>query len=69
MVLHSVVGLPPWLSTKTLPAMQETWVRSLDGEDPLEEDPPSTPLQYSSTPVARSAPHSRKSHGQRSLAG
>ena len=45
MVLHSVVGLPPWLSSKTLPAMQETWVRSLDGEDPLEEDPPSTPLQ------------------------
>ena len=39
MVLHSVVGLPPWLSTKTLPAMQETW------EDPLEEGPPSTPLQ------------------------
>ena len=22
---------------KSLPAMQETWVRSLDGEDPLEE--------------------------------
>ena len=24
-------------TVKTLPVMQETWVRSLDGEDPLEK--------------------------------
>ena len=34
--------------------MQEKWVRSLSQEDPLEKEP---------------ATHSRKSHGQRSLAG
>ena len=44
---------------KNLPAMQETWVRSLGQEDPLEEE---------------MATHSgmlvlKKSHGQRSLAG
>ena len=31
---------------KNLPAMQETWVRSLGGEDSLEEGM-TTPLQYS----------------------
>ena len=31
---------------KHLPSMQETWVRSLDGEDPLEKEM-ETPLQYS----------------------
>ena len=32
------VGLPWWLGCKkNLPAMQETWVQSLGGEDPLEE--------------------------------
>ena len=29
--------LPWWLTVKNLPAMQETWVRSLGREDPLEE--------------------------------
>ena len=29
--------LPWWLTVKNLPAMQETWVRSLGLEDPLEE--------------------------------
>ena len=27
-----------WLSSKNLPAMQVTWVQSLDWEDPPEED-------------------------------
>ena len=31
---------------KRLPSMQETWVRSLGGEDPLEKEM-ETPLQYS----------------------
>ena len=31
---------------KHLPSMQETWVRSLGGEDPLEKEM-ETPLQYS----------------------
>ena len=31
------VWLPWWLSGKDLPAMQETWVRSLCWEDPLEK--------------------------------
>ena len=47
---------------KTLPAMQETqesWVQSLDEDDPLEEEN-SNPLQYSCL---------EKSGGQRSLAG
>ena len=30
-------GLPWWLRWKNLPAMWETWVRSLGWEDPLEE--------------------------------
>ena len=45
-------------TVKNLPAMQETWVRSLGWEDPLEKD---------------MATHSSilpgESHGQRSLAG
>ena len=32
-----IEGLPGRLSGKSLPAMQETQVRSLGGEDPLEE--------------------------------
>ena len=41
----------PWASlvaqlVKNLPAMQETWVRSLGGKDPLEKGN-SYPLQYS----------------------
>ena len=30
--------LPWWLTVKNLPAMQETWVRSLGQEDPLEKE-------------------------------
>ena len=29
---------PWWLTVKNLPAMQETWVRSLGREDPLEKE-------------------------------
>ena len=47
-----------WLSSKNLLAMQETWVQSLDWEDPLKEE---------------MASHSRfllgKFHGHRSLTG
>ena len=43
---------------KNLPAMWETWVRSLGWEDPLEEG--SNPVQYSCL---------ENPHGQRSLAG
>ena len=36
------VGLPRWLSGKTIclsvQEMQETWIRPLDWEDPLEEE-------------------------------
>ena len=31
-------GVPWWLSVRNTPAVQETWVRSLGREDPLEED-------------------------------
>ena len=34
------MGLPCWLVVKNLPAIQETWVRSLGREDPLEEEMP-----------------------------
>ena len=35
---HSrILGLPRWLRVKNPPAMQESWVRSLGWEDPLEE--------------------------------
>ena len=43
---------------KCLPAMQETWVRSLGQEDPLEKEM----ATHSSTLAG-------KSHGQRRLAG
>ena len=43
---------------KNLPAMQETWVRSLGWEDPLEKEMATTPAFLS-----------EESHGQRSLAG
>ena len=43
---------------KNLPAMRETWVRSLGGEDPLEKEMATYP---------RFLPG--KSHGQRSLVG
>ena len=42
---------------KNLPAMQETWVRPLGGEDPLEEG------------MATHTLLPREPHGQRSLAG
>ena len=48
---------------KNLPAMQETWVGSLGGEDPLEKEMEThssllySPFQYG------------ESHGQRSLVG
>ena len=42
---------------KNLPAVQETWVRSLGWEDPLEKE--------MATPVFLSG----KSHGQRSMVG
>ena len=32
------VGFPGGSAVKNLPAMQETWVRSLGWEDPLEEE-------------------------------
>ena len=44
---------------KNLPAVRETWVRSLGWEDPLEEGTVN-PLQYSCL---------ENPHGQRSLAG
>ena len=46
-------------TVKNPPAMQETWVQSLGGEDPLEEGM-STQLQYSCL---------ENPHEQRSLAG
>ena len=45
---------------KRLPAMQETWVRSLGWEDPLEKE-----MATHSTPVLLPG----KSHGQRRLVG
>ena len=46
-------------SVKNLPAMQETWIRTLVWEDPLEKE------VANNTPVLLP----RKSQGQRSLAG
>ena len=46
------------LVVKNLPAMQETWVRSVGGEDPLEKD-----LTTHSSIIAW------RTHGQRNLAG
>ena len=43
---------------KILPAIQETWVRLLGGEDPLEKEMQPTPVFLLG-----------KSHGQRSQAG
>ena len=52
----------PWYykvqTIKNLPAMQEIWVRSLGGEDPLEEEMAPSPVFFPG-----------ESHGQRSLAG
>ena len=57
LISGSWVGAPPWAGllfwvslvaqiVKDLPAMQETWVRYLDQEDPLEKGN-GKPLQYS----------------------
>ena len=35
---HTLLVLSRWLSGKESPAKQETWVRSLGWEDPLEEE-------------------------------
>ena len=35
--LETLEGFPGGSAVKNLPAIQETWVRSLGGEDPLEE--------------------------------
>ena len=43
---------------ENLPAVQETWVRSLGREDPLEKEMATTPVFLAG-----------KSHGQRSLVG
>ena len=45
-------------TVKKLPAMQDTWVRSLVWEDPLEKERPPTPVFLLG-----------ESHGQRSLIG
>ena len=48
---------------KNLPAMQETWVGSLGGEDPLEKEMEThSSLLYSSLQYG-------ESHGQRTLVG
>ena len=60
------IGYPPlysWASlvaqlVKNLPAMQETWVRSLGQEDPLEKGMEPTPVFFLG-----------EFHGQRSLVG
>ena len=39
MVVCFQEGLPSWLKmVRSLPAVRETWVRSLGWEDPLEEE-------------------------------
>ena len=52
------MDFPSVLAVKNLPAMQETQVRSLGWEDPLEEGMATTPGFLPG-----------ESHGQRSLAG
>ena len=56
------IGLPWWFrwlkKKKNLPAMQETWVQSLDWEDPLEKGMHLFPVFLLG-----------ESHGQRNLAG
>ena len=36
--IYKIEGFPGVSAVKNLPAMQETWVRSLGGENPLEEE-------------------------------
>ena len=42
-------------TVKCLPAMQETWVRSLGGEDPLEKEMATTPYSCLETPTSGEA--------------
>ena len=49
---------------KHLPAMQETWVRSLGWEDPLEKE-----MATHSSILAWRIPWTAEPHGQRSLVG
>ena len=60
-VYHGILGFPGSSAVKNSPAMQETWVRSLGQEDPLEKEM----ANHSSIPAFLPG----KSHGQRSLAG
>ena len=52
--MTTYLGFPGGSVVKNLPAMQEAWVQSLDGEDPLEKEMATLP---------------GKSWGQRNLAG
>ena len=56
--VHIYMGFPGGSVVKNLPAMQETLVQSLGGEEPLEKEM-----------ATHSVFLSGKSHGQRSLAG
>ena len=57
-ILYIVVASRVAQTVKNLPAMRETWVRSLSWEDPLEEGM-----------VTHSSILAGEFHGQRSLAG
>ena len=52
------IGLSWWLRVKQMPAVQETWVRSLGWEGPLEEEM-----------ATHSSVLAWRIHGQRGLAG
>ena len=52
------IGLSWWLRVKQMPAVQETWVRSLGWEGPLEEEM-----------ATHSSVLAWRIHGQRSMAG
>ena len=52
------IGLSWWLRVKQIPAVQETWVRSLGWEGPLEEEM-----------ATHSSVLAWRIHGQRGLAG
>ena len=52
------MGLPSGSDDKELPSMQETWVRSLGQEDPLQKGMVSTPVFLPG-----------EFHGQRNLVG
>ena len=56
--IYVKMWLPRWLRVKNPPVMQEMWVRSLGGEDPLEKGMAPTPVFLPG-----------KAHGQRSLVG